>query len=349
MKKKIRERPQKKEKKPPAGNTIPKPEKDDLYVVRHNRGIRVLRVIFWGMLLFFFVRGVMVSLRPDNTAQAVEAINGFKTEFSGYKELDSELLAFAENFTRDYLSYDSSDREGVVYRAALEQYTTPGIAGQAFSSKKDGSAAEVLYVKAYRKEAYSSTQTDVYVLAGVRYRFKAGENAPATPAPGDGTASETVETVLKVPIALKDNRYIVEDLPAFVSDNNKMTNFEAISYDGTEYSKEDRAEVLTSLDNFFKAYYEGEQSVINYYLAPDADKSKFAGMGGKLSYIKLDDKFMLYETGGKLLAIGSVYIQDRAGNEVAQNFNLTLISKDGRYYVETMDTRAKNLNQQGGK
>ena len=87
-----------------------------------------------------------------------------------------------------------------------------------------------------------------------------------------------------MPVSRSEQGYCIEDLPLFVEDTMKDTGYQAVEYYGTEI---ENPKVKQALKNFLTAWYEQEQSVINYFLTEDADKSKFYGLLGRYEFIDL--------------------------------------------------------------
>ena len=315
-------------------------DKDDAYVLRKNTVFHVLRVLLWLALAFVFLKGVMVSIRPDPVVEVNEAITAFKADFSGYQEQDNEVLAFAQSFAVNYMTYAAGAEQD--YTNRLGRYAAPAVtnAGYKFAA---GSGAAVTYAQAYRKEAYSPTQTDVWVLLTVEYRSRT-QSADGTIT--EQTISETA--TLKVPVAMQDNLYIVEDFPVFVNDSNKQSEYTATTFrGGGECDRTTGEAVALALSNFFTAYYESEQSVINYYLSPGANQADFVGLNGRVSFDKLSNIRVYYADESKtnhFVAVLTVQVTDKNGVKMSQNFHVQLIFRDSQYYVQSMDTRTYNLN-----
>jgi len=315
-------------------------DRDEVYVLRKNTVFRILRVVLWLALGFVFLRGVAVSLRPDPVLEVNAAITAFKADFSGYQEQDNEVLAFAQSFAVNYMTYSAGAEQD--YTNQLGRYAAPGVAnaGYRFAS---GTSATVTYAQAYRKEAYSPTQTDVWVLLTVEYHSKLQS--------ADGITTEqtiTENATLKVPVAMRDNLYIVEDFPAFVNDSNKQSEYSTAAFrGGGECDKTTGEAVSLALSNFYKAYYESEQSVINYYLAPDAKQADFTGLNGRVSFDKIANIRVYYadeSRSNRFVAVLTVQVTDKNGVKMSQNFHVQLVFRDNQYYVQSMDTRNFNLN-----
>lgn len=317
----------------PKFKKIEKPEPENPYILKKNRRAKVLRFLFWAMLSFFFLKGVLSSFRGTMAGEAQQMITDFKTDFQNYKDQDTEILAFAQNFAKEYLTYEVKGE--VDYKERLKPYAAGTILNTAYDLKGNSEAA---YVEAYRKEEYSADQVDVFVMTEVLYTSRVlAENQTDYVDQVDRQ-----NTILKIPIRIEDDRYIVEDLPVFVNDDVKIADFTATQFRTKEVSDEQEQAIQQSLMNFFKAYYEEDQNVINYYLSAEADKSKFEGLNKRFTFSGIGD-LKAYSNAGRIYSLVTVNIQDINGVIMPQKFNLELTDQDGKYYVKTMDARNINL------
>ena len=322
-------------------------DKEKTYIIRKTIFRRIIRVIIWILLIFIFFRGVVDCLRPNPKKELNDTINDFRVELSSYKTTDSEALAFAQNFAIDYLTYKVDGEDDYVNR--LKMYAANSITNIAY--KFTGNAT-VLYAEAYRKEEYTATQLDVWVLLNVSYQtvskpVSSPVSSPMNTVPVTATTVpeqlESVErTILKVPIRIENGCYIVEDLPVFVSDDIKISDFKAEKYSGKSCSAEITEEIKGSLSNFFKAYYEEPQSVINYYLAENAEQGNFKGLNKRVIFNEVTNIQVFHGDEDKFIAIVTVTIIDKNGNHIAQNYNLEILHKD-KYYIVSMNARSMNL------
>lgn len=336
-KKKAANRPQKVQKE----NITKKPKKpkSEEYIIKKNGLMKVFRFVFWGILLFIFVNGIIVLTRPDRTDEVRKMIEDFEAKYQTEKDFNEEILGFAQNFAREYLTYTRSGESD--FKERIKPYVSERIYGMSgiYDFKQSATA---VYTKAYRKETYAPGQYDVYVMCTTAYT-KIVEN-------NEGT--EEVESwdrsILKVPVSRSEQGYCIEDLPLFVEDTMKDTGYQAVEYYGTEI---ENPKVKQALKNFLTAWYEQEQSVINYFLTEDADKSKFYGLLGRYEFIDIDNVKIYQEEGSKdIICILKIKIKDIANESVIlQEFNVTVIENGDRIYIKDLNTKIVNLfNISGG-
>lgn len=304
------------------------------HTLKKNTLMRAARAALWGMLLFFFVKGLVYTFRPDTVTEARQLIDEFNKELEIHKKLDSEISAYAQNFAREYLTYTA--REETDYKARLKAYM--GNASSLASLEPAAGSARASYVQAYRMEQYAGCQWDVYILAEVEYE-KSGDST-------ESGQKETARTFLKVPVYEKDGYMIVEELPVLVNDDILLQNFSRPEYTGTNLADKDAREVTVSVTNFLKAYYEQDKTVIDYYLSQTADKDRFTGLTGRYRFDKINSLKCYREEGQPyIICIAEFRVADPMnGTGLLQRLNLQVLQADGRYYIQSMDTRTGNLN-----
>lgn len=324
----------------------PKKPKTEEYVLKKNTGMRALRIVLWTMLVFVFIKGIVSIFQKEDGIDEVNAIiNNFRQEFSSVKDENEELLSFAQNFGREYLTYRIGEKDD--YIARIREYASNIVCNN--SSLVDFRANAVCtYINAYRKEEYAAGQYDVYVYAVVEYEKQVLNEDDQTYT----TEITQAEATMIVPVYAAAGRYIVEDIPLFVEDSIVDNSYAASGYSGgTSMTDSATVEVIkTSIGNFFASYYSAEQSVINYYLNSTADKSRFTGLGGRYSFDRIDSISCYKNADGSILAVvGYVIIDTMNGAQLYQEVNVLLIEDQtsGRYYILDMNTRTKNLRMEG--
>lgn len=303
-----------------------KPQKEKRNELKKTQGMVIARIILWGMLLFIFARGVISCLEPSDAKQVEQTIENFKRDFAGYKGDNEEIMAFAQNFAKEYLTYYEQDKEG--YKARIRPYVSDRLYSMSDSLISFQESAKATYVAAYRKEQYSQNQYDVYVAAEINY----------------GNVIDT--TTLRIPIYARGGAYIVESIPMVVTDSLLLASFKQNEYAGTPVTEAELVSIRVSMENFMKAYYEENADILEYYLSSQADRSRFTGLYGRYKFVSLDDLKCYREPGREeTIAIANVTIEDADnGNRMKQEYNLTVVNENGRFYIKDINTKTKNLN-----
>lgn len=332
-KKEADEKPEKRQKKQEAASPGKK-QKPEGYVMKKNTGLKALRIALWVMMGFVFFKGVLSCFQRDRADEASILIREFKASYSQFTGENEEVMSFAQNFVREYLTYAVRGEDD--YKSRLKEYVADNFFNE--TTQEFTAAAEAVYVQAYRTEDYTEQQKDVYVLAEVEYtkRMLQAET---------GSYTEEISRsplTLKVPVYCSNGTYTVESLPLVVSDS-VWGSYAAEEYFGTSVEDADAARIETSVDNFLKAYCEQAESVIDYYLDPSADKADFAGLNGRFGYLGIRD-IKCYQGAEDIICIVRFEVQD-TGNDtkLLQKINLTIQKSGERYYIKEMNTRTGNL------
>lgn len=313
-------------------------DKENLYVMRKNTVLMIGRFFIWLFLGFIFLKGVVVSVRPDPTTEVNKTIQVFESNLSQLQGVDSEVLSFAQNFAVQYFTYDAGGE--AAFSESLKAYASKAVTGAGFKFPY-GSSCRVLYANAYKKDRVSSNQYDVWVSLTLEYT-----KTESTDAGGYMTSTSQAQTIIKVPVMSVDGRYIVEDLPVFANDNMVLDNYTAQPYSGSECDSATRDAIKQSLSNFFSAYYNDKQSVINYFLSPSADPAEFIGLNGRVSFEKINSINAYYKSEAdtsRFIVLINIAVRDKNGLILPQSYNLEMLFKDKQYYVERMNTKSTNI------
>ncbi|SFS08031.1 conjugal transfer protein [Anaeromicropila populeti] len=312
-----------------------KKQKNDTYIMRKNAAMKGLRAVLWLLLAFIFVKGILVSIRPDRTDEVAGMIENFKSEFYAQKDTNDEVFGFAQNFTQEYLTYEVDGQKD--FQERIKPYVSPKIyeMNDIYDFK---SKAKTIYVQAYRKVEYSSNQLDVYVKATVEYEMQQLTEDKTT----YETVSKCESSTLKVPVSIQNNGFCIEDLPMYVSDSL----LDECEYNNLVGEELESNEYNTAITNFLMAYYSQEQSVIDYYLSSDADKSKFMGLNTRYQFNQIRDLSVYKTDSGKVICLVKVGILDSVNAAVvSQQFNVQVIKDGDRIYIQDINTKTANLKE----
>ncbi len=311
---------------------------DEEYNIKNKNIIKVLGIIFWIILGFIFLRGIIDIFKPNEISQVESLIQDFEKR-NVIKQKDDEVLAFSQNFIKEYLTFDDDIKD---LQNRIDKYVSKNVISN--MNTFINSNSRVIYANAYRKEIYSDNQLDVYIFVETEHIVKESIEEEALEKIMYNTA------IIKVPIYVSGNRYIVEDLPVFINDNSYVFNdYEYKFYLGESFQKvnDDERKVIENLiNNFYKSYYTDEQSVINYYLDDKADISNFIGLYGAFELSKVNEVAVYKNESNKYYANVKLEITDSVGIKHNQNFNITFnLSNDkSKLYIETMDSKTVNIN-----
>jgi hypothetical protein len=242
-------------------------------------------------------------------------IRGLVTFFR--PDTEAEALRAIADFREELASVRMIDSEILSF---AEMYAVTWLSG----------FAEPLYVRAYRKESYSNTQYDVFVFASVLFSEENHRNI-----------------TIQVPVAVHGNRYIVEDTPLFVNDDNTLHEHIITPHEFVELDRAKQSEILAFLSDFFGELYSERQGILDNFLSPDADSVRFRAMGDLLTFERIEPTSRVYRGAeNSMIALVGVTVLTNGDDNtsVRQNFTVRVIERDRRFYVERLDSRINNLN-----
>ncbi|HCC34539.1 MAG TPA: hypothetical protein DEQ02_02425 [Ruminococcaceae bacterium] len=304
---------------------------------KKNIGKKILRTALWVILTFVFIRGIVSILRPDPISEVQRRADAFMQEQQETRNLEFEIESFAQNFAKEYLSYRSGEKQD--YNDRVGPYVSSHVSfseGQEFKN-----TAEASYVQAYKLEPYNENQFDVFVMATVDYTI------PQTASAGTEITFRTQRehSYLKIPVrVLGAGAYIVEDFPAFVAAPDGYS-VSAAQFVGSDVDQSVNQEIERVLQNFFVAYYGGNQTQIEYYLAQEADKAEFKGMDGRYKYIEISNLRSVVnpQNTSEILSLIEIAIEDINAQRHKQRFNILLRREGERYFILEMDTKTVGI------
>ena len=337
-KKKRKERPEKKKAREAIREKRPRSRPPE-YILKKNTLMRFLRVVMWAMLLFIFIKGVASCLERDSAQRAEAAIHDFRREFAEYKDDNEEIMGFAQNFAREYLTWEN--RKENDYAQRIRPYVSQELYSRAADLTDFKGKAAAVYVKAYRKEQYSGEQYDVYVLSDVVYTKESVTVKEGESQKENITQNRTV--TLKIPVYRENGKYVVEGIPIIVNDNTGISGYSAPAYTGTAITDGRTGQITEAVVSFLKAYYGQDQNVIEYYLTKDADREKFRGLSGRYTFRELD-RISCYDTEAGILCIVEFRVSDEEnGYCLLQGMHLTVRPDGDKYYIQDMNTKTGHL------
>ena len=204
----------------------------------------------------------------------------------------------------------------------------------------NSSYSEIINASAFSFEKYSNNQFDVSVCAKIKqYILKDGQ---------DGVPQEKKEydialvtEYIKIPIAIDENgQMIVEDVPAIVAAPEKA-DIKSTEYKGEALSDLDETKKINDMiTEFFKAYYSGEQTQLDYFLE---NREEIKVESGRFDFEKVDSTNIYILGNNEYLVTVNLKIKS-FNNELIQRFNLTLTKNSDKFLVKSLNTRVKNLN-----
>ena len=306
-----------------------KKERDAVYVMKKNTAMKVLRTVFWIMLTLIFLRGVYQIVRPTKAAELNRIISDFKRELADNGDHPEEVMRYAQDFAKEYLTYskggEAEFKERIRPYVSKRVYRISGI----YSFRN---SAKAVYINAYRKESVGEERYDVFVNAEIEYENRDAETGEVS--------YVTKSATLKVPVVVGEEGYSIPSLPMLVTDTRADDSYDPQEiYRGAEV---DKTAIEPAISNFLAAYYSQDQSMIDYLLTVGADRMKFQGMEKRFELDRVDS-VKAYMAEGTIVCAVRATITDSVNQEsMAQEFTIYMVENDGKYYVNDMDLQVAN-------
>lgn len=304
----------KKEKK--KNKTRPAEEELKVEKLSRFRLKRIAMVILWIILAFIFLRGIIAIFTSVSPAEQKRIMEEYLTTLQAEESVQLEASTFAENFIRDYFTYNGSDKED--YEKRMANYTAAGITVTA----PESSVVSVSNISVADINFVSDSDVDVDVTAVVNY--------PDT----------TKLITLRVPIEIDyEGNMAVVNLPQFVPVFEKSEEIDAYrkSLPGREVDKETLDTIQANLDNFFKTYYEGNENELSYYVTKDFPYRR--GLESAVTFGVITALTVSYDDADdSYYAVVNLDVLDSGGRTLEQVVYLELKETD-RFYVNNIGTR----------
>lgn len=284
---------------------------------------KAARIILWVLISFLILRGIVSIIRPNQSKNITKQVTETLSQQQNTNKVLTEATAFAENFGMEYFTYKQGQTDE--YRKRLSRYMSDiSLATIATSLNGD---VQALSSTAISHKSYKENSFDIDVKIKVKYLTK----------------DITKDVFIRVPIASKDNKYIVEDVPVLVSGPTTAEVKNEI-FNGTLVDTPVAKSIQDMLNNFLKVYCEGNEGEIKYYLS-DSSKS-LRGLDGNFKFKSITEIRVFTEVNGDYLALISYSLEDvETKQEIKQRVNMTINNKDNRYYIKDIEARNVNLKQ----
>lgn len=265
-----------------------------------RRLLAVGRILLWGAVALVWVRGALTFFPGASGAPRPAEAQAPKQSFP-----EDPARAVALRFAQEYLTY-GKDGTADTRSARLEPFL-PGSADP--SVGWDGRGTQ---------EADSVVPVGMSVL-GPR-------TAVATVAARTGPRW----LYLAIPLVVQPDRIVVSDLPAFVPGPWPSAGIEAAPISGDPSRT---ADIRPALESFFRAYAGGSPGDLSYFAAPGRS---LQGLGATMDFGGLVE-LRAGEGTRAIPAVARVRWVDRTtGAGLTQTYRMTLVSRDGRWYVDRL-------------
>lgn len=296
---------------------------------------KALRIALWVLIGVILFRGTMTLIRGSEAEKIDKENKAFLQTLNKESGLEIKAFNFAEAFTRDYFNRYPINTDD--FKNRIMKYTSEQLA----SDMNNDSYSETISVSAFSFAKYFENQVNVKVEAKIKqYTKKAGQDKVSK----NDIAYDTklVTECIEVPIYISNNGNMsVDDLPVMVA-MPKKAQVPNKQYTGdTETDTNITNKINNSIEQFFKAYYELDQTQLDYFLA-DGSK-EITGTNGQYKLNKINAINIYKLQNNEYLATVDLTINNY-GNDLKQHFNVTLVKQGDKYLIKSLQPRTSNLN-----
>lgn len=288
-----------------------------------------MRRVFWGVILFLSVSGVLAFLQTQGLRIKVSSLNKevsaiqqkSKDTVSNSVVLTPEIESFMNRFVALYMAIsEDSDTQKLREETLLKEYFAQGIKedNSIFSGNRTLKAASFVSLK-----KVSGVSTAIYKVTYV-IETKGEE---------DQIKEVTASQLLNVPFQSSKAGSRVISYPYFTSLKENKEKAKILDYDQNEYDSVDgdtRREVMTYIEEFLEKYSKNSSKDMRYMM----DNPE--GLQGSASVDQVTGQ--VFKEKKHFLVKAAVKFKDR-GTELLwqENMSFEVVKKSDKYYVQKLD------------
>lgn len=302
-------------------------------LIRFNY-LKIIRIVLWALIVLIIIRGVVSIIKPNDTQNIISENKKFLEKVENENSLQLRLFSFAEDFTRDYFTRYPINKDD--FKNRILKYTTEQLA----IDMNNSSYSEIINVSAFYFEKYSDNQYNISVSARIK-QFVPKEGQENVQEDKKAYDNNIITENIKVPIYVDEQgKMIVDSIPMLIAaaekSNIKIEEFNAEGESNQEIVKK----INDGLNEFFKVYYGGEQTQLDFLLEKEGI-IKVTSSQSKFEKINTTKIYKISEN--EHLVIADINLKS-FNNDIKQKVNLTIVKNGDKYLVKQLDTRVSNLN-----
>lgn len=302
-------------------------------LIRFNY-LKIIRIVLWALIVLIIIRGVVSIIKPNDTQNIISENKKFLEKVENENSLQLRLFSFAEDFTRDYFTRYPINKDD--FKNRILKYTTEQLA----IDMNNSSYSEIINVSAFYFEKYSDNQYNISVSARIK-QFVLKEGQENVQEDKKAYDNNIITENIKVPIYVDEQgKMMVDSIPMLIAaaekSNIKIEEFNAEGESNQEIVKK----INDGLNEFFKVYYGGEQTQLDFLLEKEGI-IKVTSSQSKFEKINTTKIYKISEN--EHLVIADINLKS-FNNDIKQKVNLTIVKNGDKYLVKQLDTRVSNLN-----
>lgn len=282
---------------------------------------KVLRTLFIVLILVLMILSVVFLTNPEAREVKSQAARIDEFFMNPSKYVDQQgYYGFVEQFLKDYLTLDGVERN-------LNLYSKLDLKLAVSSKLKLQEVVGVYPEKLIRiNPEQTVVRARVYLSS---YFIGAKEGEP------DVRVFDTV--TFEVPVYGKEGSYLVNEQPQIVPTTPKAeeswTNLTL-----NEVTGDPAAEIMTDVESFLKAYFEGNSNDVGYFT-----DLRLEGLKGKVKYGNIENS-KVYKTDGKtaLVKLECIAFYNEVG--MPMHFEIKLVKKE-KWKVEFVGAKCADFEK----
>ncbi|MCI9640147.1 MAG: conjugal transfer protein [Emergencia sp.] len=272
------------------------------------------KVLLWTMLGLIFIKGAADIIMGNTISKQREAMEMYMETVSAEQKLRDGSMAFAEEFVREYLTFDGE--LGGDYENRIASYTAKNLR---IDAPEEGVTIAVIAVNAMDVQLLDESHVNVTVMTEIQFGKRYSKFS------------------LKVPVASSGGQYAVDEYPQIVP-NLEVADVGIASgtLNGTEVSNHEKDQITSVIESFCKVYYGGSDGELMYYVS---EGSGITNTVDGMEFGSIDSLRAVY------IAETDSYVIDvrikvaNSGVHLSQHLYLTAEKDGDRFYVTKIDTR----------
>lgn len=295
----------------------------------------IVRTIFWILIIFVILIGIYQILRSKQP-KVIE--NVYRYEFS---ESESEMAkTFAESFVRDFLTYGNDIIKGNEYKAKINKYLVSSVS-IGYPEYANG-YAEVADTMVWNVEKIDETHSNIIIKADVIMTNKNKMEEKYDAKSGARVSLPTQEEktyYVSVPIVIENGQAAVDDYPAFVSVENKLSDAAMVTYSSsTLASDKEKNEIQNMLVDFYDVYYSGSAGQIKTFFKTDPNLSS---LGNEFKFKDIISNQVYIENGVYKAVVVVEIEQSDIGSIFNQRHLIELEKGKDRWFIVDLKNRGQ--------
>ncbi|WP_053351203.1 conjugal transfer protein [Ornithinibacillus contaminans] len=273
-------------------------------------------IIFWVTFGFMFLVVFSTLFSGDSSEAKTKEVSNVKNLAAS-----AEGIQFAKNFTRDYFTWEVSDKGKSVRKETMSKYLADGLdeyAGISFNGLQWNSN----FVDSEVKEVVENGENLALITLLTRFELRSV----------DGNDTKKIEKYFVIPVAYDGKTFGVYELPKFTFIQENTTLQKVVSNKLNRAETSIAGEIKEFLPTFLKSYAEDTKDKLNYILTEENVTDGLQGMM-KFSDVKEANVFVGEQPDHYVVFATVIFLEPETNLAIETNYHITVVNRDDRYIV----------------